>query len=146
DQSRVGASFLLWEAGTGMASKPAYMHLVYDGPGRRLFQRRVSFPIVRMSVHHYALHCGRAIVSRLRCCDASIPFRHNNGPAIGIDQDLRSVKAKSPLRVERTLHTITVDLARLKIGDEDMPVVIGPVLPRVENDDASRFRIIDVIE
>ena len=67
-------------------------------------------------------------------------------PAVGIDQDLFRIKAQSPLRLERTLHTIAIDLAPLKIRDEDMPVMIGPVFPGIEGNDASRFRIIYVIE
>ncbi len=146
DQTRIRAAGFLRDARTGMAGKPAHVHLIHDGSGGRSLERRIAFPIVRLHIHDHALHGGCAIVSRLGCGDAAVLLRHRHSPAIGIEQDLLMVKSQSSLRLKRPVCAIAVDLARSKPRDEDMPIVVRPVSPGVEGNDGGRFGIIRVIE
>jgi hypothetical protein len=44
------------------------------------------------------------------------------------------------------MSTVAVDLARLQVGHERVPVVIRPVPVRIERDDACRLRRLCVVE
>jgi len=146
DQTGIRSAGLLRDARTGMTGKPAHVHLVHDGLDGGKFERGITLPIVRVHIHHHALHGGGAIVSRLGCCKAAVLLRHGYRPAIGIEQDLLRVKSQSSFWFERPVRTIAVDLARSKTRDEDVPVVIRPVSPGIEGNDRGRLRIIHVIE
>ncbi len=70
DQAGISAALLFGNSGIGMARETCNVHLVNDGPGGRAPQRRVAFPIVRVRIHHHALHRRGGVVAfeaRRRC-------------------------------------------------------------------------------
>ena len=65
---------------------------------------------------------------------------------VRVEQHLCGVETKPPLGIERSGDAISIDLALGDAGDEGVPVMVGPVGPRVEIDHARRRRGIYVIE
>src|SRR5215472_948729 len=137
---------MLGHPGTGMTGKAAHMHLIDDGPGGWAFQRRITFPIVRRWVHHDALHCGRGIVAFLTGGNTTIPFRYHDTATIWIEQQFVVIKARSLPRLVRAVSTIPVDLPRLNTRYEDVPIMVGAVGRRIEDDYTCRLCIVRLVK
>src|SRR5262245_60425084 len=107
-----------------MAGESAHVHLINNGPGGRPLERRVSLPIIRGGIHDHAFHCRRCISSFPTRCHPTVRFRHDDAAAIGIEQDLSGINSYSTPWIERTMGAKTIDLAGMKTGKENVPVVI----------------------
>src|SRR5262249_52289840 len=78
--------------------------------------------------------------------NTTIPFRHDDPAAIGIEQDLPVIKTHALPWIKRTMGTETIDLSWLNAGKVYMPVMIGAVRLGVESDDVRWLGIIKLIE
>src|SRR5262249_30217678 len=90
-------------------------------------ERPVAFPVVRTRIHHYALHRRRAIVACLSSSFATVVLRNHHAASVWIEEDFGRIEAHSTRRIERSSHSIAVDLARFHARHEYVPVVIGAV-------------------
>lgn len=88
DQPRIRSTSLLCDTGTGITGEPSYVHFVNDRSSRRSLERMISFPIVGIRIHHYALHGTIAALLGARCGKTAIALGDGNGTAIRIQQDL----------------------------------------------------------
>ena len=115
-----------------MAGEAADVQLIDHGLRKRALQRDIVPPVIASRVRDDALHRGGGIVARLGGSDATVALRDRDGQAIGIQQDLLRIKPEASFRFQRPNRPEAVELARLEIGDEDVPVVVGAVLFRIQ--------------
>ena len=127
DQAGIRAARLLRDAGAGMAGEAAHVHLVDDGPRGRALQRRVPFPVVRVRIHHHALHRCRGVVAFLPRGVAAVVLWNNHARGrkdrAGLCRDQTAFRS-----ADRTVpEPDSRRSARLHARHEDVPVVIGAV-------------------
>jgi hypothetical protein len=67
-------------------------------------------------------------------------------PAIRIEQQLCGIIDKTSGGFMGSNRSVPVDLTRSEVENKGMPVVVGPVLSRIEGDDAGGFWVINPIE
>jgi hypothetical protein len=65
---------------------------------------------------------------------AAVCPRYRNGSTVRIEQHLVTIKTQAALRVEWPYGPEAIDLARHQVRDNDVPVVIGAVLAKVQRD------------
>lgn len=137
DQAGIRAAPGVAEARTRVAGEASHMHLINDGLRRRPAQGLVSFPVVGGGIDHHALHCHGGVVTRLGGRLAVIVRWNHHPAAIRIQQHLCRVKAHSPGRIGRPVHTVGIELAGLHAAHACMPIVVGPVDVRFQLDDSA---------
>ena len=76
------------------------MHL-FDGARGGPLQRYITFPIVRVYIHHDALHRRRGIVAGLPG-GATVGLRDYDAAAIGVEEDFGGIKAPAVGRIGRS--------------------------------------------
>src|SRR5205807_7889725 len=92
DQSRIGAAYVLSNAGTGVSSEAADVHFIYDGSRGQLFQWGICFPIIGVGIDHHALHRRRRVVAFVPSCLPTVAFGNNNTTTIWIQKDLVGIE------------------------------------------------------
>ena len=146
DQTSIRASRFGRQTGARMAGEPTDVHFVDHGLRKRPVQRNIALPVIAARIGDHALHRGRAVVARERSIDAAVAVWHDHSLPVRIQQNFARVESQSPLRFERPTSAIAVELPRLNIGHEDMPVVVCPVAPRVERNHHAGPCIVGAIE
>jgi hypothetical protein len=106
----------------------------------------IALPVIGTDVCNDAFYGRCCIVPRFARGSAAVTGWKVNAPAVRVEQYLIRVKAKPPLRVERTGHSIGIKLSRGDPGHKDMPVVVGAIGPSIQFDNPGWFRGIDRIE
>jgi hypothetical protein len=66
--------------------------------------------------------------------------------AIRIQKQLFAIETEASLGFEGCNRSIPVDLPWLEAGSKEMPVVVGPVFPRIKGHDPRGFPVIDPVE
>ena len=99
-----------------MKGKAFHMHFINDGPGKWTFQRHVALPVITMGIRNYTFHGALCIVAGIESCIAMVVFRNHDPFAIGIQQDLIRIKAKSFGGIKGAMGTIGIYLAGLDVG------------------------------
>ena len=128
-----------------MTREAADVHLVDHRRGERPAQRPVALPIVGGRIHHDALHGrGRVVAWPAGGCPV-IAGRHGHGATVRVQQDLVRIVPQALLRRVGADGPIGVDLARLQVRDERVPVVVGAMLRRRKPDHLGG-RGVDTIE
>ncbi len=146
DEPGKRAARLLGHAGARMAGEPSDVHLVHDRVRGGPSQRRVALPVVRAAIHHHALHHRAGVVAVFPCRLATVPRRHDHAAPIGIEKDLARIESHPGSRIERPLHTISVQLSRTHAGHERVPVEVRAVGRGVELDHVRGPWVIDTFE
>jgi hypothetical protein len=65
---------------------------------------------------------------------------------VRIKENFIGVKAETPFRFESPPGSIAIELAMLKTGHEDVPVMVSPVRSWVQGDNPGRLRVSKVIK
>ena len=146
DQAGVGAARLLSDPRARMAREPAHVRLVHDCARGRPAQRRVPFPLVRVRVHHHALHRRGGVVTVLGSRSAPVAVRHDHAAPVRVEEHLLGVESQPARRVGRTLHAIAVDLAGAQARHEHVPVVVRAVDGGIDADCPGGPRVVDAVE
>src|SRR5580658_7254357 len=115
-----------------MPRESADVHLVNDGPGGRVAQRTIAFPVVVLRIDHHALHRRRRVVAREPGSIAGVPCRNCNATAIWVQQNLAGIKPQAARGIPRSVYAISVELALPKSRYEHVPIVIGSILYGVD--------------
>src|SRR3954449_7310505 len=129
-----------------MACKASDMHFINDSLGERPSQQGVSFPVVCGEVGDHALQRGRRVVARLASVAAAADLRRGDAPAVRIEQQLLRIEPEASCRIEGPCDPVAIDLAGNDVGNKYVPIVVGPVLTRVELNDAEWFLRFDMIK
>ena len=129
-----------------MPREASDMHLVDDRARNRPPQWSIALPVVAAGVDHYALHCDRIVLPILACHLARISIRHGNSAPVWVEQNLARIETEAVLGCERPSNAVTVELAGTNSGDENVPIVISPVLACLEIDRACGVRLLGIIE
>src|ERR1700733_11453249 len=146
DHAGVGAAFGGCHPGARMSREPADMHLVDDGSLERMARRCIVLPIIGGGIDNDALECGGGIVSWLVSRLAAPCGWPRDAFAVGIEQHFAGVEAQAVCRVEQSLGTKCVELARREVLNEYMQLMEGAVGSRIEHDHARRPRVVHMIE
>ena len=96
----------------------------------------ITFPIVSVRIHHHTLHRRRGVVAFTFGRATAVILGDNDAAPVRVQENFAAVKAHSPGRIERPLHSIAVDLPRLPAWHEHMPVVVGAVGGGIQGDHA----------
>ena len=112
----------------------------------RRMARDIALPIICTGINDHALERGSGIISRPACRLAAPGGWPRDAFAIGIEQHFAGVEAQAVCRVEQSLGTKCVELARREVLNEYMPVMVGAVGSRIERDHARRPRVVHMIE
>ena len=110
-----------------MAREASHVHLVNDAPRGRPAQRCLAFPIVRVWIHHHALHRRGGVVAFQACSFAAVILRNNYAAPVWIDENFGRIKPQAFRGVVKSLHPIRVKLSRLHSRDEHVPIMVGAV-------------------
>src|SRR5208282_4744482 len=119
----------------------SYVALVDYGFHKRSMEWWIALPVVGTEIGNDAPHRDGGTVT-----ETTVSLWDHYGFSVGIQQDLAGVEPQSALGLRRADSAETVDLARPHARDEDMPVVIGAVSPRLQRDHACRRRGLCTIE
>ena len=109
-------------------------------------ERGVSFPVVAGWIRDYALHSRCGVFTRRHCSTAIIRIGNRDCPAVRIEEHLCAIKSQTVGGIERTIHTITVQLARPHVRNKEMPIVIGAVAAGIEADHPRGLRIVSTVK
>ena len=142
----IGATFLRGDSGVRMFRESRHMHLINHRLCKRPFEWAIAFPIIRSGIHDHALHGHRGILSRPARRQTTVPRRNSHAPAVGVKEDLLRIETKAFGRLEGAHGPVAIALAWLQTGNEDVPVVIGPVLLGIKRDHARRLSIILMVK
>jgi hypothetical protein len=129
-----------------MACESADMHFVDDGSLERPARGGIVLPIIRAGIDDHAFERGGGIIPRQARRLAAPDRRPRDALSVRVQQQLTGVETQAVRRVEKSVDAEPVDLTRRDAGNEDMPVVVGPVDPRVECDHARRPCVVNMIE
>src|SRR5208283_4684949 len=109
-------------------------------------ERGVSLPVIPEWIRDYALHGHCGVFTRRHCSPTIISIGNRSCPAVRIEEYLCSIKSQTVGRIERTVHTITVKLARPHARNKEMPIVIGAVAAGIEADHPRGLRIVSKVK
>jgi hypothetical protein len=129
-----------------MTGEPAHVHFVDDGPGPGVVERDIALPVELAGINDHTLHCPGGILSRLAGRVATVARGHDDALPVRIEKHLTGVETEASLRLERASDAVAINLPRSQAGDEDVPVVIGPVLRRIEGYRARRAGVVRAVE
>src|SRR6476619_3648685 len=129
-----------------MTGKSAHMQLVNHGLDKRAREWQITLPIVPIGVGYNAFHRYGKIVAGTRRSRAVVCLGHGYGKPVRIEQHFLRVKPKSAVRIEGPVSPVSIHLARPKVRDKDMPVMIRAMLIGVERDDPRGLLSILIIE
>jgi hypothetical protein len=73
-------------------------------------------------------------------------FRDNHAASIRIEKNLVGIETKTAVRVEWTVHSISIKLSGLNAGHKNMPIVICAVGKRIETDHIRGLRVVFPVE
>src|SRR5208282_3377042 len=105
-------------------------------------ERGVSLPVIPGWIRNYALHSRCGVFTGQHSSAAIISIGNRDCPAVRIEEYLCSIKSQTVGRIERTVHTITVKLARAHARNKEMPIVISAVAAGIEADHPRGLRIV----
>ena len=128
-----GASLLRGDPRAGMPGEPSHMQFINNGLGKRALERLIPLPIIPAQVGHHALHGLGGILPRPTGQVPTVTRGNRHGPAVGVQQDFLRIKSGAFLGRPWPRHPVPINLAGFEAGDEDVPVMIGPVLAGIES-------------
>src|ERR1700722_5275111 len=76
DQAGISAALIRRDSGAGMPREASHVHLVNNGAGRRVAERRVALPIVAGGIDQHTLHRRGSVIARERRGIAGIVCRN----------------------------------------------------------------------
>jgi hypothetical protein len=122
------------------------VHLINHGVRERALQRGIPLPVIRLRIHHRALHGDGRVLARLLGGPAAVARGNRHRPPVGVQEHFVRVEPQAAGRVARPVHPIAVELPGRETRHEDMPVVVRAMPPGVEADDAGRLGRLHAIE
>src|SRR5215469_5056554 len=99
-----------------------------------------------MRVNHDALHCSLSIASGTACGFTIVIPWYDRTPAIRIKENLGRIEPQATSGIERARHSVGIDLARLHLWYENMPVVVGSVNREIERNHTCRLAVIFLVK
>src|SRR5260370_11977482 len=129
-----------------MAREAAHVHLVNDGLRSRPAKRSIAFPIVRLRIDEDALHRRGGVVTFQAGGLAAVLLWNGDGASVRIQQHLGGIKPHATRRIEGSLDAVAIELPRLHLRHEEMPIMIGPVSRGVDRNHARRPHVVFPIE
>src|SRR5271165_4622005 len=129
-----------------MAREAGDVHLVNDCRGKTPMQRLVALPIVRAVVDDRAFHGDRVLLCVSGRPAAGIRLGHDDRAPIWVEQGLARIETQATLGIEGTKRAIGVELSGTDPRHENVPIVIGAVLARIEGDYTGRLRLRGIVE
>jgi hypothetical protein len=109
-------------------------------------ERGVSFPVIAGRIRDYALHRHCGVFTRRHCSPTIISIGNCDCSAVRIEEYLCSIKSQTVGRIERTVHTITIKLARSDARNKEMPIVVGAVAAGMEADHPRGLGIVSTVK
>ena len=147
DQPLIRAAQFGRDAGTRMLGEAADVQFVDHGAGVGRVERLIVLPIVGGGIDDDGFHGrGAVVLAETGRRPAIIGLVLNDGLRIRVDQHLAAIEAQADLRLEASMHPVSVDLSRFDAGEEHMPVVEGLVVHRIEGDDLGRRIVLAFVE
>ena len=99
-------------------------------------QQCVVFPIVRVGIHHHALHRRRGVVTFETRSIAAVILGNNKAAPVWVKKNLGETKPQAVAGVRWPLHPIGVKLSRLHARHERVPVIVGTAGRGIDRNDA----------
>lgn len=146
DQPCVRAAGIFCDAGIWIPREASNVHFVDDGLRRRASKRRISSPVVRVSVNNDTLHRHGRIVTASLCRVARITVWNHDAAAIRIKQYLLTVKSQALGRIIRSLYAVRIDMSGPHVGNKHVPVMVSAVHNPVEGNNTGRMCVINMVE
>jgi len=87
-----------------------------------------------MHVNDDALHRSRGVISRAGRSFTAVVLRNDGGPAIWVKENFKGIEPQAISGIEPARNLVGIDLARLHVRYENMPVVIGAIDLGIETD------------
>src|SRR4029077_1199556 len=125
-----------------MSREAAHVHLVNDGLRSPSAKRSIAFPIVRMRIDDDALHRRRGVVTSAARRFAAVILWNGDDAPVRIQQHLGGIKPQATRRIEGSLDTVAIELPRLHVRHEKMPIVVGTVSRWVDSNHARRPHVV----
>src|SRR5579864_7709399 len=145
DYASKGAAGFQVYAGARMASETGDVHFVNDRLGKGAVERRVPFPVVASRLGDDALEGVGGIVAGRSSSGAAV-VAVGDTLSVGIEQDLLAVVTVSITKIERTVHAKSIELSWSEIGNENVPIVRGPIAVGIQDDDSRGMRVHGAVE
>src|SRR5262245_62884856 len=115
-----------------MASEPSHVQLVNHGLGKGPLERQIALPVITIGIGYDAFHGQAGIVSRPRRSPPVVSVWDCYSEPVRVEEHLLGVETTSMLRGEWPVRPVGIHLPRLKPRHEDMPIMRGAVLIRIE--------------
>jgi hypothetical protein len=122
------------------------VHFIDNRTGKGAFKGNIVLPIIVMLIDDNAFHRSSGVLTHSAGCAPTVVVRDGNRFSIGIEKYFARIKTMSLMGGKGPVGTVSVQLARFQVGNENMPVVVGFVSLRIKCDDLGRLGICRIIK
>src|SRR5678816_246515 len=105
-------------------------------------ERGATFPVIGVWIDNHAVYGCGCIVAFLSSRTTSVVSGNDNAAAVGVQQKLLGIESYSLGWIEGSMDAIGIDLPRLSLWNEYVPIVVRSVSDGIDIDDSRRLSVI----
>src|SRR3974377_330042 len=99
-----------------------------------------------MRINYDALHCSLSVGVRTACGFTTVIPRYDSAPAVWIKENFGRIEPLAISGIERARYSVGIDLTRLHVRYENMPVVVGSLNRVIERNHTCRLAVIFLVK